>query len=237
MSMAGEGSASEWTFAMVKPDAVRRGLVGQIISRFEKKGLNLVGLMITWPTRSLIEAHYQDEKGEPHFEDLVEYMTSGPCVPMVWEGPNAVAIGRILIGTKDPAVSTPGSIRGDLALGLPKTVVHGARSPEEAERELALWFNGSASSFIYRDLIGSEADFSDAGADSENAKVDDKDGPQSEGTEMGASVKTTSAGGSNQGPTAPQPEKLGQPVSQISKSPVLPGASIDSIDPGKEAVG
>jgi nucleoside-diphosphate kinase len=156
----------QWTFAMVKPDAVRRGLIGQIISRFEKKGLTLVGLMIAWPTRDLIEEHYQDEKGQPHFEDLVDYMTSGPCVPMVWEGPDAVEIGRILIGVKDPVASTPGSIRGDLALGLPKTVVHGARTPEEAERELELWFKSPDSRFVYRGLIGTEDFFSDNGNDS-----------------------------------------------------------------------
>lgn len=130
----------EWSFNLVKPDAISRGLVGAIIRRFEDKGLRLVGLKLAWPSAALIEAMYADNKDEPWFADLVDYMTQGPVVAMVWEGVEANAAARQIIGVKDPMKSTPGTIRGDFNIEPVRTAVHGSRTPAEAEQEINLWF-------------------------------------------------------------------------------------------------
>ena len=129
-----------WSFNLVKPDGLSRGIAGNIIKRFEDKGLRLVGLKLVWPSKELVEKSYADNKDEPWFNDLVEYLTSGPVIAMVWEGVNANAAARHIIGKKDPLNSSPGSIRGDYNIEMVRTVVHGSRTPEEAEREINLWF-------------------------------------------------------------------------------------------------
>ena len=172
----------EWSFSLIKPDAIKRNLIGKIISKFEAKGLILVGLKMAWPTRELIEKHYEDQKDEPHFQQLVDFMAGGPVIAMVWEGPNAVTVTRNLIGVKDPVKSTPGSIRGDFALEMPKTIVHGARSPEEAEKELQLWFHGKSSDFIWEDLLGTENFDVNMPSDTKIDVKKELDGPAAEGT-------------------------------------------------------
>lgn len=140
MNQAKNEEGVSWSFNLVKPDGISRGLVGSIIKRFEDKGLRLVGLKLVWPSKELVEKSYADNKGEPWFNDLVEYLTSGPVVAMVWEGPNANAAARHIIGKKDPMNSSPGSIRGDYNIEMVRTVVHGSRTPGEAEDEINLWF-------------------------------------------------------------------------------------------------
>ncbi|MBX9685831.1 MAG: nucleoside-diphosphate kinase [Candidatus Obscuribacterales bacterium] len=129
------------TFVAIKPDGVQRGLIGEIVSRFEKKGLKLVGLKLMQVSRELAENHYGEHKGKPFFEGLVSFITSGPIVAMVLEGKDAVAIARNLIGATNPASSAPGTIRGDLALEIGRNVVHGSDSPESGKREIGIFFN------------------------------------------------------------------------------------------------
>merc|ERR1712212_223398 len=106
----------ERTFIMLKPDAVQRGLVGEIIKRFEKKGFKLVAMKMMHASKELLEQHYADLSKKGFFPDLIAYMASGPVVPMVWEGLNAVKTGRVMLGETNPAASAPGSIRGDLCI-------------------------------------------------------------------------------------------------------------------------
>ncbi|XP_055310594.1 nucleoside diphosphate kinase [Sitodiplosis mosellana] len=130
----------ERTFIMVKPDGVQRGIVGEIIKRFEAKGFKLVGLKFVWPTQELLEKHYADLAGRPFFPGLVKYMSSGPVVPMVWEGLNAVKTGRQMLGATNPADSLPGTIRGDLCIQVGRNIIHGSDAVESANKEIALWF-------------------------------------------------------------------------------------------------
>ena len=125
---------------MIKPDGVQRGLVGDIIGRFEKKGYLLRGLKLLTPSQSLLEEHYESLKAKPFFPKLMGYMRSGPVVAMVWEGKDAVATGRRMLGATNPAESLPGTIRGDLALDVGRNVCHGSDSVESGEREVKLWF-------------------------------------------------------------------------------------------------
>lgn len=130
----------ERTFIMAKPDAVARGLVGEIISRFERKGLileNIKGLTIS---KELAQRHYAEHVGKPFFDDLVHFITSGPVVAMEWSGESAVSVARIIVGATDPKKADPGTIRGDLGLAVTNNLVHGSDSLESAERELALFF-------------------------------------------------------------------------------------------------
>ena len=131
----------ERTFVMVKPDGVRRGLVGEIISRFERKGLRLVAAKFLRMPRELAERHYEEHRGRPYFEPLVEFVTSGPVMAMVWEGEQAVAAGRQLIGKTNPLEAAPGSIRGDFALNTRQNLVHASDSAESARREAANFFS------------------------------------------------------------------------------------------------
>lgn len=130
----------ERTFIMVKPDGVGRGLVGEVIGRFERKGLRLIGAKMLWLTEELAEQHYAQHREKPFFRGLIRFITSGPVVALAFEGREAVAVGRALLGATDPKAALPGTIRGDLALTIDCNVVHGSDSPESAERELALYF-------------------------------------------------------------------------------------------------
>ncbi|AKG04408.1 nucleoside-diphosphate kinase [Salimicrobium jeotgali] len=132
----------ERTFIMVKPDGVQRNLVGEIVSRFEKKGLKLVYAEMTQVTEQLASEHYAEHKDKPFFKDLVGFITSNPSFAMVWEGENAIAIGRKMMGATNPKDSEPGTIRGDFGLTVGKNVIHGSDSQESAEREIALFAGG-----------------------------------------------------------------------------------------------
>ncbi|MDA2970102.1 MAG: nucleoside-diphosphate kinase [Actinomycetota bacterium] len=129
------------TFFMIKPDGVKRNLIGEIISRVEAKGFVISKLKMMKIDKSLAEEHYKEHSDKPFFNDLVSFITSGPVVAMQVEGENVVSQMRNLMGATNPADSTPGSIRGDLATELDKNVVHGSDSDASAERELALFFN------------------------------------------------------------------------------------------------
>lgn len=133
----------ERSFVMIKPDGVQRGLVGEIISRLEKKGLKLVAMKLLRISPELAERHYEAHKGKAFFPGLVSFITSGPVVAMVWEGKNAVSVIRTLMGTTDPQTAAPGTIRGDLALDIGNNVIHGSDSPESAAREINLFFSAA----------------------------------------------------------------------------------------------
>jgi len=128
------------TLILLKPDAVQRRLVGEITRRFERKGLRLVGLKLVQAGRELAEKHYAVHKGKSFYESLLSFLTSGPTVAMVWEGREAVAVGRNLMGVTDGAKAPPGTVRGDFALSVQNNLVHGSDSPENAAAEIALWF-------------------------------------------------------------------------------------------------
>jgi len=129
------------TFFMIKPDGVKRNLIGEIISRVEEKGFKITKIKMMTISQDLAEEHYEEHKDKPFFSDLVSFITSGPVVAMQVEGENVVAQIRNLMGATDPSDATPGSIRGDLAIELDKNVVHGSDSDESAERELNLFFS------------------------------------------------------------------------------------------------
>ena len=128
------------TLLLLKPDAVQRRLIGTLIERFERKGLRLAGLKFVQADRGLAEKHYAVHKGKPFYESLLGFLTSGPTVAMVWEGREAVAVCRNLIGATDGVTATPGTIRGDFALTVQNNLIHGSDSPENAAAEVALWF-------------------------------------------------------------------------------------------------
>ena len=128
------------TFVMVKPDGVQRGLVGDIISRFERKGLKLVGLKSTVPSMELAESHYEVHKERPFYNGLIKFITSGPVVAMVWEGVDAINVARRLIGSTNAREAPPGTIRGDLGMDMGYNMIHGSDSEENANGEISLWF-------------------------------------------------------------------------------------------------
>ncbi len=130
----------ERTFLMVKPDGVQRRLVGEIIRRFENKGLTLAGLKMLTPTRAMAEAHYAVHRGKPFFEGVVGFISSGSVVAMIWEGEDAVALCRKIMGATKPADSTPGTLRGDYANTIEQNLIHGSDSVENAETEIGIWF-------------------------------------------------------------------------------------------------
>lgn len=130
----------ERTFLMLKPDAVQRGLIGEIISRFEKRGFKLVAMKLLRVDRALAEEHYKEHRGKDFFEPTVEYIMSSPVLAMVWEGNNVVSLAREMMGATNPASAHPGSIRGSYATHISRNVIHGSDSPESAEREIALYF-------------------------------------------------------------------------------------------------
>lgn len=130
----------ECTFAMVKPDGVQRGLVGEVISRFEKKGIKLAAIKLMQITPELAEKHYAEHKERPFFGDLVGFITSGPVVAMVLEGENVISMVRTMMGATNPKDSALGTIRGDLAMTIDKNIIHGSDSPESAIREIGIFF-------------------------------------------------------------------------------------------------
>ncbi|KAJ3681796.1 hypothetical protein LUZ60_014369 [Juncus effusus] len=130
----------EQTFIMIKPDGVQRGLIGEIIARFEKKGFYLKAMKFMTVDRSFAEKHYADLSSKPFFGGLVDYIVSGPVVAMVWAGKDVVATGRRMIGATRPSESVPGSIRGDFAIEVGRNVIHGSDAVESAQKEIALWF-------------------------------------------------------------------------------------------------
>jgi nucleoside-diphosphate kinase len=134
----------ERTLILVKPDAFARDLTGEIIARFERKGLRLVALKLMTISRELAERHYAEHDGKPFYDELVDFITSGPLVAMVLEAEHAVVAGRQVIGATNPLEASPGSIRGDYAISVGQNMVHGSDSPESAAREVALFFPGLA---------------------------------------------------------------------------------------------
>ncbi len=134
------GSNLERTFLAIKPDGVQRGLVGEIIRRFEAKGFTLVGLKLMQVSRELAEQHYDVHKERPFFSGLVDFITSGAVVAMVWEGDGVVASARKIIGATNPLTSEPGTIRGDYGVSIGRNLIHGSDATETAQREISLWF-------------------------------------------------------------------------------------------------
>jgi nucleoside-diphosphate kinase len=130
----------ERTFIMVKPDGVQRGLIGEVIGRLERKGLQLVGLKLIQIPHQLASKHYGEHQGKPFYEGLISFITSSPVAAMVWEGDDAVSLARTIIGATDPRKAAPGTIRGDLAVFTGNNIVHGSDSPESASREISLFF-------------------------------------------------------------------------------------------------
>ncbi|KAK7503750.1 hypothetical protein BaRGS_00004873 [Batillaria attramentaria] len=133
-------ATKERTFIAVKPDGVQRGIVGEIMKRFEQRGYKLVAAKLMMPGKSHLEKHYSDLSSKPFFAGLVEYMNSGPIFAMVWEGKAVVAMGRQMLGATDPLKSMPGSIRGDFCIDVGRNVCHGSDSVESAKKEINLWF-------------------------------------------------------------------------------------------------
>ncbi len=132
--------AAERTFVAVKPDGVERVLIGEVVGRFEKRGLKIIGMKFMKVTKEMAEKHYGEHKGKPFYEGLVSYITSGPIVAMALEGKNAVALARQTIGATKPQDAAPGTIRGDLAVEIGRNIVHGSDSPENGEREIGIFF-------------------------------------------------------------------------------------------------
>ncbi len=130
----------ERTFVMVKPDGVQRGLIGEVISRLERKGLKIVAMKMLRIPKEMAETHYAEHREKPFFGALVSYITSGPVVAMVVEGKSAVSVVRNLVGKTNPVEAAPGTIRGDLAMDIGRNVVHASDSPESAEREISIFF-------------------------------------------------------------------------------------------------
>jgi nucleoside-diphosphate kinase len=131
---------TETTLVLIKPDAVARGLIAEILGRFERRGFRIRGLRLLVLERSAAESHYAEHRERPFFGELVDFITSGPIVALALEGNDAISTVRTMMGETHPTNSAPGTIRGDLALELSENVVHGSDSPESAERELALFF-------------------------------------------------------------------------------------------------
>ena len=132
--------AVERTLVLVKPDAVRRALTGEIVARLERRGLELRATRLLTVDRSLAEEHYAEHTEKPFFGELVDFITSGPTLALVVEGEGAIRTVRATMGATNPADAAPGTIRGDLSLSMPDNLVHGSDSPESAAREVALWF-------------------------------------------------------------------------------------------------
>lgn len=130
----------ERTLVIIKPDGVQRGLVGEIVGRLERRGLKIAAMELRVIERALAERHYGEHKGKPFYEGLVNYITSGPVVTMVLEGPQAVAATRATMGATRPVEAAPGTIRGDLGLMVGRNLIHGSDGPESAAREVALFF-------------------------------------------------------------------------------------------------
>lgn len=134
----------ERTLILVKPDGVQRGLIGQVVTRFERRGLRLVGMKFMQMSRDLAQRHYEEHEGKPFYEKLLDYITSAPVVAMVWEGNDAIAAARATMGETNPVSAKPGTIRGDFGLEIGRNLVHGSDGKENAAREVALFFDEDA---------------------------------------------------------------------------------------------
>jgi nucleoside-diphosphate kinase len=132
---------AERTLVLVKPDAVERRLAGDILARFERRGLDVIAAKLVLVDMALAKEHYAEHREKPFFAELVEFITSAPTFALVLEGESAIRVVRSTIGATNPVESAPGTIRGDLALAMPNNLVHGSDSPESAEREIQLWFS------------------------------------------------------------------------------------------------
>lgn len=143
----------EKTFMMVKPDGVQRGLIGEVVSRMERKGFKMLNAKLMHVDRALAQEHYSEHSERPFFGELVDFITSGPAFAMVWSGHNVIATTRLLMGSTNPAESAPGTIRGDLAVSVGMNIVHGSDSPASAERELALWFGDEEELTDYEKVV------------------------------------------------------------------------------------
>ncbi len=135
---------SERTLVLIKPDGVERGLIGEVLSRIERKGFRIVALQLRVLERDIAQEHYGEHKDKPFFGDLVDFITGGPLVAAVIEGPEAIASWRTMMGATNPANAAPGTIRGDLATETQMNVTHGSDSPDSAAREIGLFFPGLA---------------------------------------------------------------------------------------------
>jgi nucleoside-diphosphate kinase len=133
----------ERTLVLIKPDALTRGLAGEILGRLERRGLQIRAAKLVQLDRSFAERHYAEHSEKPFFGELVDFITSAPTLALVVEGESAISVVRATMGATNPAEAAPGTIRGDLALAMPDNLVHGSDSPESAEREIALWFSDS----------------------------------------------------------------------------------------------
>lgn len=131
----------ERTLILIKPDGVQRGLMGEIVGRFERRGLKLAGMKFIQMSRELAEKHYAVHKGRPFYDDLVNYITSGPVVAMTWEGKDAIKAARNTIGATNPSEADAGTIRGDLGMEIGRNLVHGSDSPENGAKEVSLFFS------------------------------------------------------------------------------------------------
>lgn len=130
----------ETTYVMIKPDGVQRGLIAEILGRFERKGLKLVGLKSVVPSQETAEAHYEVHKERPFYPGLIKFVTSGPVVCMAWSGKDAITVARTLIGSTNGREASPGTIRGDFGMDMGFNMIHGSDAPETAAFELGLWF-------------------------------------------------------------------------------------------------
>lgn len=130
----------ERTFLMIKPDGVERGLIGEVVSRFERRGFQLVGCKLMQVSKELAEKHYAEHVGRPYYEDLMQFITSGPVFAMVWEGDQVIALSRIMMGKTNTLEAVPGTIRGDFAIHTNRNIIHGSDSAENATREINLFF-------------------------------------------------------------------------------------------------
>ena len=132
------------TFIMIKPDGVQRGLIGEVVRRFESKGLQLVGAKLMNVSKELAEKHYAEHQEKPFFGELVSFITSGPVFATVWQGDDVIALARLMMGKTKPIDSAPGTIRGDFAASITNNIIHGSDSEESAQREISLWFGEEA---------------------------------------------------------------------------------------------
>ena len=142
----------EKTLVLVKPDGVQRGLIGEVISRLERRGLRLIAAKFLAVSQELAETHYAIHKGKPFYDGLIRYITSAPVMAMVWEGPNAVAAVRQTMGSTRPTEAAPGSIRHDFALEVGRNLTHASATPENGEKETALWFKPEELASWARDI-------------------------------------------------------------------------------------
>ena len=132
------------TFIMIQPDGVQRGLIGEVVRRFESKGLQLVGAKLMNVSKELAEKHYAEHQEKPFFGELVSFITSGPVFATVWQGDDVIALARLMMGKTKPIDSAPGTIRGDFAASITNNIIHGSDSEESAQREISLWFGEEA---------------------------------------------------------------------------------------------